>query len=69
MKRKDALKAMEAAGIANDRAAFLRLYAENRISLDSARDAFARGRDMAKRFADRDDVQRNSGNLYMGPAA
>lgn len=69
MRRADALKAIEAAGFADDQKAYLRLFTESRISFADARDAFARGRHMAKRFADRDDVQRNPGNLYMGDAA
>lgn len=69
MKRADALKAIEAAGLADDQKAYLRIFTESRISSADARAAFARGRDMAKRFAHRGDVQKNPENLYMGDAA
>lgn len=43
MTRAKALQAMEAAGAANDRALFTRLYVENRISLSAANAAWQKG--------------------------
>lgn len=59
MKRADALKAIEAAGLADDQKAYLRIFTESRISSADARAAFAH----------RGDVQKNPENLYMGDAA
>ncbi len=56
MNRAQVLKAIQAAGIANDQQAFLRLYTENRVALAIAREAFDTGRRMAKSFASRADA-------------
>lgn len=44
MKRKDAINALIFAGAHDDRAAFTRIYIENKIGLAAAKDAFATGK-------------------------
>lgn len=54
MTRKAALEAIKSAGALNDHKAFVRLYTENRVSLATAKEAFAAGRRFAQ-FIDRRD--------------
>lgn len=44
--RKHALTYMQIAGYHNDKARFTRLYIEQRVSLSSAREAFAKGQQL-----------------------
>lgn len=48
MKRRDLIAALKSAGSTGDDRAFLRLYTENRISLDAAKEAYAEGKKLAK---------------------
>lgn len=43
MKRQDALSFIRIAGYHGDQRTFMRLYTENRVNLDAAREAFAKG--------------------------
>ena len=54
MTRKEAISAMEAAGAADDRQAFTRLYVENKISLAVANEAWRRGARLAEFVRKRD---------------
>jgi hypothetical protein len=48
MKRKLALDALRVAGFENDRRAFVRLYVENRVSIETAERAWREGRRVAE---------------------
>lgn len=56
MKRRDVIRSIEAAGARNDQQAFMRLYTENRISFQVAREAFESGRRLAAYISKRDEV-------------
>ena len=56
MTRKQTILAMEAAGAADDRQAFTRLYVENRISLAVANEAWRKGARFAEFIRKRDAV-------------
>ena len=53
-KRETILRAMRAAGAANDRQTFTRLYVENRISLSAANAEWQAGRKLARFVEARD---------------
>jgi hypothetical protein len=54
MTRKQAMEAIKAAGGRGDQRAMMRLYVENRISLEAARKAYAEGERLARFIEARD---------------
>lgn len=55
MKREALEMAFRSAGADNDKRRFLRLYAENRISFDRAKELFSNGKQFARFIKERDN--------------